>query len=201
MKLYDIDINPRQLVYNMKLKENKKENIIQKIQQEKSFTIKCIYARKYLPPQSINMELIIKNDLKIHNSYNKISGDGHKNGINYEIKYSGHAKYCKLNIVQIRPDHNIDYYILCYYNMYYDQIMGKGFIFKIPVNKIYELIIKYGGYAHGTIKKLGRINTMNIKGRNCEYAIRCNPNKKYGKNYELWNELLKYEVEYHPDNF
>ena len=40
-----------------------------------------------------------------------------------------------------------------------------------------------------------------IKGRNCEYALRCNPNIKKGKGRELWDELLKYEVEYSAENF
>jgi hypothetical protein len=48
---------------------------------------------------------------------------------------------------------------------------------------------------------MGKITQENIKGRNCEYAIRCDPNAKKGKSFKLWNELMKYKVDYNPDNF
>jgi len=197
-----------QLIFkNMRIDENKKNknknNIIKIIEKEKDLTNKCIYFRKYLSPQSTDIEKIIKKDLLIKNPINKNSGDGIKNGINYEIKYSGHSKLSKLNFNQIRPDHNIDYYILIYYNMYYNSIKGKGFCFKVPADNLYELIIKYGCYSHGTCKKLGKINHDNIKGKNYEYSLRCNPNSniKNNKNNKLWNELLKYEIEYIENNF
>ena len=79
--------------------------------------------------------------------------------------------------------------------------LQRNFIFKIPSNNLYELIVNYGGYAHGTCDKLENITIDNIKGRNCEYALRCDPNAKKGKNLELWNEFIKYEVEYNADNF
>jgi hypothetical protein len=132
---------------------------------------------------------------------NKTSGDGHKNGLNYEIKASIHAKNSHLNFVQIRPDHSVDFYILVAYNMYENDAIGNAHIFKVPSNIIYNLIVKYGGYAHGSCSILGCITIDNIKGRNCEYALRCDPNAKKGKSFELWNEFIKYEVEYYPDNF
>ena len=52
-----------------------------------------------------------------------------------------HAKNSKLNFVQIRPDHNVDYYIFIAYNMYENENIGKGHIFKIPSNNLYELIV------------------------------------------------------------
>ena len=85
--------------------------------------------------------------------------------------------------------------------MYENDTIGNAHIFKIPSNIVYDLIIRFGGYAHGTCAALGKITTDNIKGRNCEYALRCDPNAKKGKNVELWNEFMKYEVEYNPDNF
>ena len=42
----------------------------------------------------------------------------------------------------------------------------------------------------------------NLKGRNCEYALRCNPNaRKKTKQHKLWCFLLKYETEYNHINF
>lgn len=190
------------MVKDMKNKDNININeIVKIIQDKKDLTEKCILSRMYLSPQSTHMEKIIKNDLGIKNAINNLSGDGCKRNINYEIKISIHSKKCKLNFVQLRPDHNIDFYILIYYNMYYNNNIGKAYIFKIPTNIIYDLIIKYGGYAHGTFNKLGRINCNNLKGRNCEYSLRCSPNIKSEKNIKLWNELLKYEVDYNSKHF
>jgi len=79
--------------------------------------------------------------------------------------------------------------------------VGKAYILKIPSNDMYNLVVEYGGYAHGTCEKLGNITINNIKGRNCEYVLRCDPNNKNGKNYELWKKLLGYQVSYNDENF
>jgi len=190
------------LVSEMKNKDNNNdENIVKKIRSQSTLTGKCILARQYLSPQSTKMETICKDDLEIANALNETSGDGHKNGKNYEIKVSIHAKKSKINFVQIRPDHDVNEYIFIAYNMYENDTIGKGHIFKISSKKVYELVVNYGGYAHGTCAILGKITINNIKGRNCEYALRCDPNAKRGKSFDLWNELLKWEVGYNPGNF
>jgi hypothetical protein len=190
------------IVARMKLLDNKdKQKILEKINENETLTWKCVIARENLTPQSTDFETICRSDLGIEKPLNETSGDGYKNDINYEIKASLHANNSKINFVQIRPDHDIHYYIFIAYNMYEDEDTGKGHIFKIPSNNVYELIVRYGGYAHGTNKELGEITFDNMKGRNCEYALRCDPNAKKGKSFELWNELLKHEVDYHPDNF
>lgn len=205
-KLYEEKIRKemKSIVMRMRIKDDEQNNekILKKINQCKSLTEKCIYVREYLKPQSTIFQKIIMNDLKIHQPVDEISGDGCKNGIHYEIKTSIHSKGSKINFVQIRPDHHIDYYILISYNLYdMSSQFGKAYIFKIPSSFLYELIIKYGGYAHGTRKKLGEISIHNIKGNNYEYAIRCDPNKKNGKNYDIWKELLKFEVNYNENEF
>lgn len=190
------------LVKQMKLKEMKdKKYILEKIKNEKTLTGKCILAREYLNPQSTDLEIICKEELDIGNALNSTSGDGHKNGINYEIKASIHANKSKINFVQIRPDHDIHYYIFIAYNMYENDTIGNAHIFKIPSDIVYDLIISFGGYARGTCSKLGKIKPDNIKGRNCEYALRCDPNAKKGKSFKLWRHFMKYEVEYEPNNF
>lgn len=191
------------LVRNMKIKESEKElkNIIEKIEKCETLTEQCILAREYLTPQSTHFESIIKKKLLLKKAENEISGDACKNNVKYEIKSSIHAKNCKINFVQIRPDHDIDYYILIAYNMYYDNKIGKAYLFKIPSNILYNLVVKYGGYAHGTCKTLGKITVDNVKGRNCEYALRCDPNCKKGKNNDLWNELMIYETDYKEELF
>lgn len=190
------------MVKDMRLKEdiNNGDNIVKQIIDKNTLTEKCILARMYLQPQSTLMERIIKTDLKISNPIDNISGDGCKNNINYEIKVSIHSKDSKLNIVQICPDHNIDYYIVIYYNLHNDNI-GDSFILKVPCDELYNLVIKYGSYAHGTINKLGKITLKNIKGNNNEYSLRCAPNIKGKKNLKLYNELIKHQVEYKEENF
>jgi len=193
-----------QRVFLMKEKNKiTKPTILKKINGEKTLTGKCIMAREYLSPQSTDFEKIIREDLKICKKIDETSGDGNKNGKNYEIKHSIHAKKSKLNFVQIRPDHNIDFYIFIGYNMYKcNTHIGKAYIFKIPHDKINKLIVEYGGYAHGTVKIFGKITKDNIIGRNCEYALRCDPNAvEKTKSFKLWKEFMKYSVDYNPDNF
>lgn len=171
------------------------------LQQAGSLTEKFILLRRAVNPQSTVPESVIMDDMNIGRPLDETSGDGHKNGINYELKFSLHTKNGGFNFVQIRPDHTIDYYLVGGYNLFEGEI-GKAYICKVPADVIYRLIPEYGGYAHGTVSKLGKITCDNIKGRNCEYALRPNPNAKEGtKPKRLWNELLKYEVEYHSDNF
>lgn len=162
-----INSNLCELVKQMKIKDdNNKKNILKQIENEKTLTGKCVLARNYLNPQSTDIETIYRKDLKIVKSLNSRTGNGYKNGIYYEIKSSIHAKKSKLNFVQIRPDRYIDYYILIGYNMYKNNNIGKSYIFKIPSQIMYNLIIDYGSYAHGTCEKLGKITKDNIKGWN-----------------------------------
>ena len=190
------------LVSEMREEEEiNKAYILKKIYNEPTLTGKCIMVRKFLRPQSTDLEAICKKDLGIGPPINETSGDGNKKGINYEIKSSIHAKKSKFNFVQIRPDHDVHRYIFLVYNLYENETIGNAHIFNVPSDNVYSLIVKYGGYAHGTIGKLGQITIDNIKGRHQEYSLRCDPNTKQGKNFELWNELIKYEVEYNPDNF
>ena len=185
-------------VNNMKYKENNINinEILNNIKLCKTLTEKCVIVRKYLLPQSTRFQYIVMDDLKIKKAADKTSGDGCKNNINYEIKISIHSKYSYINWVQIRPDHNIHYYVLIAYDMYNTSSkIGKAYIFKIPSLKMYDLIVKYGNYAHGTKSVLGKIKHSNVKGRNYEFAIRCRHSLK-GRNKQLWNELMKYETEY-----
>ena len=190
------------LVEEMKRKESKciPEQIIEKIVNEPTLVGKCVYIRYLLSPQSTTFEIICRQDLNIDNPINETSGDGSKNGNNFEIKGSFHAKKSRFNFVQIRPDHTIDYYILVVYNMHEEGI-GRAYIFKVPSNDLYHLVVEYGGYAHGTKSELGEITFENMKGRGCEYALRGDPNAKKGKGLALWEELLKYDVPYAAENF
>ena len=111
---------------------------------------------------------------------------------NVEIKISNGGKANnKFNYVQLRMNHDCDYIFTAYYLDYTNlNQTGELFVFYLNKPKIKELIAKYGKYAHGTIKKLGKIskselnNSSNMK----EYALR----PKYGD--KCWNELLKFRI-------
>ncbi len=191
----------RSLVDEMRAPIKTIQEIMDEINMQLMLTGKCILARKYLTPQSTHTERMCREDLGIGPPLNETSGDGRKNGINYEIKISIHAKNSRINFVQIRVDHDVQFYIFIAYNMYANVNLGKAHIFKVPSEAVYNMVVKYGGYAHGTIEMNGPITMETLRGHNLEYALRCNPNATSGKSAKLWNELLQYEVEYHADNF
>tara|TARA_B100001175_G_C18964359_1_gene382155 strand:- start:194 stop:469 length:276 start_codon:yes stop_codon:yes gene_type:complete len=81
---------------------------------------------------------------------------------------------------------------------------GKAYIFKIPSKKIYDLVLEYGGYTHGTIERNGPITIDSIKDkkRDFEYSLSANPNAREGtKSKILWNELIKYSIPYKKEEF
>mgnify|MGYP001284468041 FL=1 len=194
-------MNFKAIVASMRSELQPVNDLQSQLKSATSLVEKFILLRRGVTPQSTVPEAMIMRDLKIGRPLNETSGDGHKNGINYELKFSLHTKDGGFNFVQIRPDHAVDYYLVGGYNLFEGEI-GKAYIFKVPAEKIYGLLPEYGGYAHGTVKELGKITCDNIKGRGCEFALRPNPNAPDGtKKKRLWNELLKYEVEYLPENF
>ena len=194
-------MNFQAIVASMRSELQAKKLLQSHLQTATSLVEKFILLRRAVNPQSTVPEAMIMSDLKIGRPLNETSGDGHKNGKNYELKFSLHTKDGGFNFVQIRPDHTVDYYLVGGYNLFEGEI-GKAYICKVPAEKIYELLPEYGGYAHGTISKLGKITCDNIKGRGCEFALRPNANAADGtKKKRLWNELMKYEVEYLPENF
>jgi len=178
-----------------------KQEKLRKINNAKTLTEKCILARQFLPPTSTDFEHIIRTDLGIDKKIDEVSGDGVKNNKNSEIKASLHANKSKVNFVQIRPDHNIDFYILVTYNMYENDTIGQAHIYNVPSDDMYKLVSDYGSYAHGTILKNGKITIENMKGRNLEYCLRYDPNSKSEKNQLIIKRLQKFEVMYDPNNF
>ena len=159
---------------------------------------KCIINRCESSPTSDVFEQVIKHDLKLENAPDKMSGDASKNGLNIEIKCSTHAKDSNFNFVQIRPDHNVHFYLFVGYNLWHDDALGKEYLFKIPSEDLYNMVVEHGGYAHGSKMVLPTITLATMKGNGYEYALRVNPNA--GKRV-LWKKLLKYKVEYNPNIF
>ena len=139
------------------------------------------------------IENYIKNKYQmVKNNPSLCNGDLNYNQINYEIKISnGGKENNKFNYVQLRLNHNCNYILTAYYiNNDNVETEGELFIFKLIKIDIIKLILKYGGYAHGTITKLGKIteNELEDPTNDKEYAIR----PKY--NDKCWNELLQFRV-------
>jgi hypothetical protein len=129
----------------------------------------------------------VKNDSKLAN------GDCRKLDANYEIKCSfGGTSFTKYNYVQIRLNHDIDYYLLSAFHLNADNadVEGELYLFKLAKINIKKLIAEYGSYAHGTISKLGEItiDDLNREDNSKEYAIR----PKYGD--PCWDALMEFRV-------
>lgn len=175
---------------------NKNKKHVKLIMNEKDILKKVILCKYYLSSQKWSIQNYIKEIFNIKNPIDNISGDGYtESKLNIEIKISLNSD--KFSFVQIRPDHNIDYYLFLVYNLYEDGL-GKVYWFLIPSKELYDLIIIYGSYAHSTTKKLGKINKDNMFGKNYEYALRFNMKhkiwsiftSKYNKNIEEIKEIL-----------
>jgi len=122
------------------------------------------------------------------------TGDLSKNGINIEIKVSlGGKSYDKFNFVQIRPSHEIKFYILTayYYSKENADFGGELYIFKILKYDICYLILRYGDYSHGTIDRNGPITLESLNDSNVinEYSIRPRINDT------CWKDLLKFRID------
>jgi hypothetical protein len=140
------------------------------------------------------IEHYIKNKYGMEkNNASLCKGDLQHNQINFEIKISnGGKENNKFNYVQLRMNHDCVYIFTAYY-ICIDNVETEGdlYIFKLNKNELKDLIYKYGGYAHGTVQKLGKITEEDLDNQenDKEYAIR----PKYGD--KCWIELLNYRVQ------
>lgn len=170
-----------------------------KIEIIKQLTLKDahIYCKIYNLSGQVAGPLIenyIKNKYNMtKNNASSCVGDLLCNNINFEIKVSnGGKENNKFNYVQIRMNHNCEY-LLTAYHLSYENLNNNGelYIFRLNKENIKNLILKYGGYAHGTIQKLGEIKKEHLENvtNDKEYAIR----PKYGD--KCWNELLQYRID------
>ena len=140
------------------------------------------------------IEHYIKNKYGMEkNNASLCKGDLQHNQINFEIKISnGGKENNKFNYVQLRMNHDCVYIFTAYY-ISIDNVENEGelYIFKLNKKELKDLIYKYGGYAHGTVQKLGKITEDDLDNQenDKEYAIR----PKYGD--KCWAELLNFRVQ------
>jgi hypothetical protein len=129
----------------------------------------------------------------IKNSSSLCIGDLQHNQTNIEIKISNGGKdHDRFNYVQLRLNHQCEYILTAYYlNETNVDTLGELFIFKLTKHDMKRIILKHGGYAHGTIQKLGKITEMDLENpeNDKEYAIR----PKYGD--ACWRDLLPFRIQ------
>jgi hypothetical protein len=92
----------------------------------------------------------------------------------------------------------IDFYIIVAFNLF-EGSKGEAYLLKIPAKDIYQLVVEYGGYTHGTISKNGVITKESISDKNTrhEYSLTAEPNASYGtKSRELWDKLIVYKADF-----
>jgi hypothetical protein len=127
------------------------------------------------------------------NDPSSCNGDLKCNSEDIEIKVScGGKENDKFNYVQLRMNHTCTYILTAYYINYLNlDNGGELFIFKLNKEAIKPLILMYGGYAHGTIGKLGEITIeeLNDPDNQKEYTIR----PTYGD--KCWTELLNFRID------
>ncbi len=119
----------------------------------------------------------------IKNKPSECKGDLIINNNNIEIKVSlGGINNNNFQYGQIRLSHNCDYILTAYYLDFvnYKQA-GELYIFKLNKKQMIKLILKYGGYSHGTKSRLGKITRKNIKKqKNAEYSLKFKYNNLAG---------------------
>lgn len=180
----------RKLVQDMRGKNDH----LHRCEAENDTLNKCILCKAYLSSNqwSFMLEKHVKTIFDIGRKKDNVSGDGisMKRSKKIEIKVSLGDVNGQMNFVQLRPDHKIDFYVLLAYNLFEGELGGIYWFICDPAS-LYSLLSEYGGYAHGTIEKLGPITSDNIYGRNCEYVLRPNPTARDGtKSKRLWNILV-----------
>lgn len=181
--------------YYYKLVKNMRDNknLEEMCENENDILKKCILCKTHLSSNkwSMILEKFIIKKFNLKKKLNNTSGDARSEKSNIEIKVSLGTKDGTYNLVQLRPDHDIDYYIILIYDMFVGDI-GKIYWFLCPSKKLYNLLPKYGGYSHGTIKELGKITKENIYNRNREYSLRPNSIKNdKTKPKKLWNIMVE----------
>ena len=140
---------------------------------------------------------LIENFIKLKYNMSKNSaslciGDLKHHETNLEIKVSnGGQDNNKFNYVQLRMNHDCEYLFTAYYlNSSNIDSHGELFMFKLAKHDLKPIILSCGGYAHGTIKKLGVISVSDLDDvtNDKEYALR----PKYGD--VCWNMLLQFRI-------
>lgn len=183
-------MNPDELRFAVLNKKRNRKDNIKTILDQNLFRDAAILAKWFLPSQSYGE--VLNTWFRKKYNWSKIPAENRSGDdkvfetYNVETKISlcDDGKVC--HYVQIRLTHNIDFYFLPTYNFETD----KTHYFLLNKKQMEDLILEYGGYAHGTKSEKGS-TVNNISNADIEYALR--PNIK-SKGISLWKKLCLYEI-------
>jgi hypothetical protein len=184
----------KRLKENLTLSKMNHEKQIMKLSTLKEAHIYCVIHRLSAQQYGPLLErFIYKKFNYIKNKAKDCIGDCSKNGHNSEIKVSlGGSTHTKFNFVQIRPSQDCETYILTAYHLSFENVDSEGdlYIFKISKKEIKNIVVSYGGYAHGTIKEHGKItiDSLNDNKSIKEYVLRPSINDN------CWKALLPFKI-------
>lgn len=118
---------------------------------------------------------LIDNSARLKKDKSKTAGDAKDilTGNSYEIKFTIASLDGKTNYVQIRPHYTASHYFLGAFDPELDMLE----FFVISKKDMLSIILKHGGYAHGSKKVQGDITKENIANSSYEYALRPNMKK------------------------
>lgn len=173
----------------------KTNNFINLCKNETNILNKSILCKHYL--SSNKWSILLENDIRdrfhLRKSNDNISGDAISvKNFTIEIKVSLGSSNKAFNFVQLRPHHQIDYYLFLVYDLYSGNL-GKNHWFLIEKDDINKLILEYGSYAHGLTSNFGKITIRSINTNTYEYSLR--PNSHTPKNTKsriLWEKMMEY---------
>lgn len=143
---------------------------------ELSFTDLIKVSALYNPQQRSSL---LENELKNKNNWERISpsenlGDYYdKNKKSFELKTSATNKKNLINIDQIRPWQNVDYYKVIYYDL---ENPKKSKEYNLTKNQMLEEVKKRGSVSHGT-------KTANKNNEKIEYSIKLPINNEWDYKY------------------
>lgn len=186
----------KELRNKAKKRKQAEELLSMDIQSVADYKLQLAVGSLYIPSQSRGK--VFENKIKQYFNFNsaptKTSGDLEKYKLNVEVKISLEGKEEKMSALQIRPDHNVDFYLFQYYSHTTDILHTM----MIPSKEVYKLIGLYGGYTHGTIEKQGIITDISLNenyGKGYEYSLHATANKPHTKSGRLWADLTKYSID------
>lgn len=177
----------------------KVSKINHKVQVMKCDTLKEVHAYCLQYTSSQQFGPLIERFIREKYGYTKnkakdCNGDCSKDGKNTEVKASIGDKptHRKFNFVQIRPSHKCESYILTAYHVSSENVeeFGELYIFRVSKTDIKNIIVSYGGYAHGTNKEHGAItiDSLNDETSTKLYALRPTMND------ECWKALMVFRI-------
>lgn len=152
----------------------------------------AVLCKRYLNPQSYGgiLEEHMAVKFCLDKKVGAVDGDRVSPTLgNLEIKASLGDKDGGWVLQQIRPTHDVKYYLVMLYNIQKDKVKW----LLIPHEDMNQLIIDYGGYAHGVKGRKGAITQKALKNSHNEFSYFFNSEAKKGtKMHDAWLAIKPY---------